>query len=163
MNAKSATLSAAVLLGAASVQAFGAFGGGSPTLASPGPLPTTLAAMLGAPWFVISLIVSGSFCLWCKQLFMRQTTIPLRTWILFFGTTALTIAWYLAGWAYGLEWEGEFFTYGCAMISGLLFLACALFFYLAKQRKSFPASLAAHFVLFVWIFSYAFPWLGETP
>ena len=163
MNAKSATLSAAVFLGIASVQAFGAFGGGSPTLASPAPLPTTLAAMLGAPWIVISLIVSGLFCLWCKQLFMRQAAIPFRTWILFFGTTALTVAWYVAGWNYGLEWGGKFFTYGCAIISGLLFLACGFFLYIAKHHKSFSASLAAHLVLFVWLFSYAFPWLGETP
>lgn len=163
MNAKFVTLIAAILLGIASAQAFGAFGGGSPSLASPAPLPTTLTAMLGVPWVVISLIVGGLFCFWCKQLFTRQAAVPLRTWILFFITTALTAAWYLAGWNYGLKWEGKIFTYGCAVISGLLFLMCGLSLFLAKQRKSFPASMVAHLLLFVWIFSYAFPWLGETP
>ena len=43
-----------------------------------------------------------------------------------------------------------------ATLAVLLAIAC-------RRRPSFLVNAAAHWVIFAWLSSYAFPWLGEVP
>jgi hypothetical protein len=43
-----------------------------------------------------------------------------------------------------------------AVVTGIVLL-------LSRRRTSLPLQLAVNFLLFAWAFTYAFPWLGETP
>jgi hypothetical protein len=151
-----------LLVGIVSVQALGLFGGGSPSIFAPVPFPMFLLA-----WFVLGiftpLVAPVVFCLWCIQLFRGVAKIPLRTPLLFLVLLLASTAWFYVGWRYGIRYEGRSFTVTTAALSASLAVGSAVLVVNALLRPSFLKSLFAHFVLFSWLFSYAFPYLGEVP
>jgi hypothetical protein len=155
-------ITAGLLVGIVSVQALGLFGGASPSVFAPAPFPMFLLA-----WFVLGvftpLVAPAVFCLWSIQLFRGVAKIPLRTPLLFLVVVFASTAWFYVGWRYGIRYEGWTFTVTTAALSACLAVGSAVLVVNALMHPSFLKSLFAHFVLFSWLFSYAFPYLGEVP
>jgi len=104
------------------------------------------------------------FLLWNPQLFRGGPEVPKRTYFLFGGAILLSIAWFVASWKFGLQYQGRRFTYSMCVINALWILFLGLLF--ARSRKgnqSFTSSLILHWLLFAWLAWYAFPYLGELP
>jgi hypothetical protein len=149
------------------MQALGGFGGGSPTIASPAPFPFVLPALLFGLHPI--LIATGSavlFLIWIRFFSSAIEPVqgfPRRSWILVACISASSIAMYACGWEYGLKYEDARYVYSCATLSGAFGILSAGFAALAYRRGRFPFPLVAHTSIFVWLVTYAHPWLGETP
>jgi hypothetical protein len=104
------------------------------------------------------------FLVWNPHLLRGQANIPKRTYFLFAGLIVLTVVWFVVGWKFGLQYQGARFTYlVCAVNAAWIALLGLLFIRAWKGNPSFPRSLALHWLLFVWLAWYAFPYLGELP
>jgi hypothetical protein len=126
-------------------------------------IPTFLLLDVGL-YRVALAIPSIFFLFWNPQLFRGLAGIPRRTYVLFVSTVLLSIAWFVGGWKFGLEYQGTRFTYLVCAINALWILLLSLLFTRSWKRDlSFPSSLALNWLLFVWLAWYAFPYLGELP
>ena len=165
MNARNAIVTSvvAILLLLAAAQSLGMFGGGSPTFASPASLLLVIPAFMSVPVLLVIFLAMVSFCAWCWQLFPGHPKVPLRSLVLFVVAAILSLSWYVVGWRSGLQYEGFGFTVACAVASAVLFVACGFMLWRARVQPSWALSLLSHAILFFWLFSYAFPYLGEGP
>jgi hypothetical protein len=134
-----------------------------PTLASPAPIPLVLLVFLGIPRVVIAGMYACGFSLWCVQLFQGNTHIPIRTLVLFFLSVALSLLGFVGSWDFGLKYQGAAYTVSCAIFSVALFTTCGALLWYARKRPTYWVSLSGHTLLFVWLATYAFPYLGEMP
>jgi len=150
-------------MGVLVAQALGALGGGSPLLTTPVPFPLAIPALLGMPLFLVVLFYVATFLLWKPSLFNGDSAVPRRTLVLLVLGTLLSALWYLSGWSYGLKYEGANYTLGCLMLSITLFVASAIALWLATSSPSFLKAILSQTLIFLWLGTYAFPWLGETP
>jgi hypothetical protein len=73
----------------------------------------------------------------------------------------LSFLGFVAGWDYGLEYQGFDHTLKCALISAGLVLTSTALLGIAAWTNRFHVNVLGHAVLFYWIASYAFPYLGE--
>jgi hypothetical protein len=136
---------------------------GSPTILAPAPFLLAIPGFLGVPPLLLPPM-AGFLCgLWCFRIARGNSTIPVRTLVLAVVIAAGSVWWFASGWRLGVQYEGRGFVQVTASASaGLVLLtACALFY--GRKRPSIGATTLAHGLLFVWLFSYAFPYLGETP
>lgn len=144
-------------------QAVGAFGGGSPTITAPAPLLLVVPALLGLPAPVVILLFTACFLLWLPSLYAGRPAVPTRSVALGVTVAVVSTAVYAISWSYGLRYQGLAHTTACFALN-LLFAMCSLVAVRrARKYPSFNAALAAHTITFVWLASYAFPYLGETP
>jgi len=67
------------------------------------------------------------------------------------------------GWVYGEKYEGLAFTSACATLIGCMFLAIVIAGWIAVGRRTLLPRILGEALVFVWLFTYAFPYLGETP
>jgi hypothetical protein len=163
MNPSATTSLGAVIVALACCVSIGAFGGGSPTIAAPASFLLVIPVFSGVPVPIAILLVVGGFALWSLQLFRGVALMPLRTIVLLLVTVAASIYWYAAGWSYGLKWEGREYTTICATLSGIMAVACAGLVWRARVVPNHKVSVAAHTLLFAWMATYGFAYLGETP
>jgi len=75
----------------------------------------------------------------------------------------LSACFFVWGWHEGVTHEGLRFTRVAAGLSAALVFLTAGLILSSRKRPSFRLNLLAHFVLFGWLVSYAFPYLGEGP
>lgn len=148
---------------AASAQALGLFGGGSPSVASPAPFPLVLLAWSPAGFFGVAAVVGLMPFAWCASLILGRPKIPARTIVLMAVAAVLSLAWFVSTQVQDLNTGGAVYTATTAVLSGLLFGVAAVLVYHGRRQPSLARSGSAHLVLFVWLFSYAFPWFGEVP
>lgn len=139
--------------GGALVGAVCAVGGGVPIF--------VMAAEFGS--WAVSVVPALAFIAWCIPLMRGSDAVPIRTIALIPLTAAGSLAWYVTGWEYGDEYQGPVYTLVAAMLSAALGATTAAFAWAGRRRPSFPKGLTAHVALFSWMFSCAFPYLGETP
>jgi hypothetical protein len=157
---------AAFAIAVVAANAVGMFGNGSPNILSPGPLTLVLPAFMGVPTQLLPILGALLFALWEVPILLgrpEQSVLPIRSWILLALVAALSTAFFSASWAYGEKYEGHAFTLACAYLSACLFVASSLCGVFAFRRRSFALRLLAEALTFVWLFTYAFPYLGETP
>jgi len=146
---------------------FGLFLSGFPTVLCPMPVLTVIPAFFLSSAGLHGIAVAVPtifFLLWNPQLFRGGPEVPKRTYFLFGGAILLSIAWFVASWKFGLQYQGRRFTYSMCVINALWILFLGLLF--ARSRKgnqSFTSSLILHWLLFAWLAWYAFPYLGELP
>lgn len=145
------------------MQSLGLFGGGAPTVASPGSMLLLWPALMGIPPFLVVLVLVGLFFSWRPSLFSGQPAIPVRTVTLLVVATVLSAVAFVAGWKFGYEYQGPDYVQLCLVLSILMLAACTALLWIGYRRPSFRTSLALQTVLFAWLASYAFPYLGETP
>jgi hypothetical protein len=83
--------------------------------------------------------------------------------VLFGLTVVLGIVWIVVSWSYGEKYQGHVVTLTLAALNG----ATALFLFLClianRRHPSFQSGLLFNWLLVVWLFAWAFPYLGEYP
>jgi hypothetical protein len=137
--------------------------GCGPSITSPGPILLVIPMMVWTPVYFLILVPTVFFWLWSSYLFEGLTILPTRTKLLGYLIAVLSLTYYAANWGYGKRYQGIIFTIVCVAIS----LSFAILFIITVKRneknKTFFSNLVATWLIFVWVFTYAFPYLGETP
>jgi len=136
---------------------------GSPSLAAPAPFPLILLGFTFVPPMLLPLIAGGVSILWSIQIAFGNPTIPVRTAVLAISIAVGSLGWFAAGWRYGLQYQGRSFVWFTALFSVLFMVLVGAAVSWGRRRPSLAASTLAHGLIFLWLFSYAFPYLGETP
>jgi hypothetical protein len=104
------------------------------------------------------------FFLWNPGLLRGEVKVPKRSSVLLLIATLLSVPWFVAGWKFGLQFQGRRYTYSVLAIN-IAWLG-GLWALIARSRKaepSFRTNLFLHWMLFAWLAWYAFPYLGELP
>jgi hypothetical protein len=135
-----------------------------PTPLGPFPGITAIPAFFLSSRTVAVAIPSFLFFAWNPRLFRGEMTIPRRSHWLLAIATLLSVIWFVMGWKFGLQYQGTRYVYevSAANVFGIAFLATG-FSWSRKWEGSFTLNLALHWLLFVWLAWYAFPYLGELP
>jgi hypothetical protein len=155
-----------IVVALATAQGLGLLGGGSPTIASPVPVPLAIPIFFGVPRFVVPAVCALLFLAWISPLLITgdpRPAFPIRSWVLLGLVAGGSLYWYRMGWSYGLEFEGPEYTLWCAILSGTFFVSALLAAAAATRWRYRVLYVVAHTLAFCWASTYAFPWLGETP
>jgi hypothetical protein len=155
-----------VILGTAAVTLFaaqssGLLGGGSPLLVSPSSFPFSVLRLIGIPPWLIPLLWDTLFVGWHPALLRGEAEVPARTIALWLATALLSGAYFVVSWRAGVVFEGRLFTELSLTADLVVFSVCSALLRLARTRPSFGRSLGLQVSLFVWVSTYAFPYLGS--
>jgi hypothetical protein len=140
----------------------GAFHTGLPTVFAPLPAFVVIPSFfIGIPAVIVPSVL---FFAWHPALFKGGKAFPKRTYVLFIALVVLSVAWFILGWKFGLQYQGTRYTYWVCAINALWIAVLAALLWQSRQRNiSFAGNLAVHWLLFAWLAFYAFPYLGELP
>jgi hypothetical protein len=105
---------------------------------------------------VVAAFVAASFHLWSGR-----AGIPLRSIVMLGVFAALSVAWFVGGWSYGVQYQGLSHTSWVASSNAVLLTTALALLLLNRRAPRFGLNLAFHSVTFVWLAWCAFPWLGE--
>lgn len=132
------------------------------------PMPATLAipafftADSWAGWLVLAL-PAVLFLMWTLPTRDWTSAIPKKSVVLARVVGALSAAWFAFGWRWAIHYQGWSYT----VIVAVLSLFALVFLERLRARQAAAPSdrvwLIYHCLVFAWVFTYAFPWLGETP
>lgn len=160
---KASRIAATLILVAVTAHALGVLGDGVTTLISPWPLPFTLFAFFGVPPFLLALLFGGIFYFACRRTISDKPRLGKGATVAFAVTTIASVAYFIVSWHYGMEYQGRSLLYAlvCVNVAAIIGLLLILIF---NHRTAEPLSaLAFYFLLFGWVGTYAFPYLGEGP
>jgi hypothetical protein len=115
------------------------------------------------PGSLLPLLAAGLAIAWSWQLAVDNPRVPKRTTLGVLVLAVGSLAWFAFGWRYGLEYQGLRFVFFAASFSATLITLIATLLVRNARRPSVTNSAAAHLLFFGWLFSYAFPYLGEWP
>ena len=160
-RSEAATLGAGGLLALVSSQALDMFGGGSPALSAPAPFILVLPMVFGVPLPLVAIGWMVAFWLCSRSLFRGEPTIPRYLPWLLIAVAVLSAAWYLYGFGFAIQYWGLKYAVGCLSLSVMMLAACSLAIWRSRRSPTFAGAFLAPFLLFWWLASYAFPWLGE--
>jgi hypothetical protein len=140
---------------------------GVPTKLCALPLLTILPAFVLSTWRLSDaavLVPVLLFFVWHPGLFRGEARIPPRSYVLLAIVTVLSTVYFIASWKLGLQYQGAEYTRVVCIVN--VAWAAVLVFAFGRTWKngsSFKTSLFLHWMLFAWLASYAFPYLGELP
>ena len=157
-----ATILTGVLIVVICLVTLGQVGSSLPEVFVPASIILVIPQFLHVPLFVLPFCIVALFWLWSYPLFGGAAHVPLRTTLLIPLVGALSLAYFVSNWRYGIKYQGPV-TVVFAALSATLALASLLTLALAKRAPSFRRSLVLHALLFAWALTYAFPYLGEWP
>lgn len=138
---------------------------GTPSLLAPFPTLTILVAFAlpaAFPWLA-AVVPSVLFVAWNPALFRGEARVPQRSLALLMLLTVLTIVDFIIEWRDGVVYQGARFTYGVCAANVIWLVVLWIAFVRGFRRSSFFNNLLAHWLLFAWLASFAFPYLGELP
>jgi hypothetical protein len=162
MKPFAAAIVAGMLLALITAQSIGLiFGGSGPTLASPGSMVAFVPFALGVPLWLAPLCFAVLFWAWSPGLFRGEAIIPVRTFALLVLSGLFSLLWFGVAWRDGVKYQGFTFTVWAFLLTVLLLSLCSFLVWRSRAAQSFSKSLATHTLLFSWLVSYAFPYLGE--
>jgi hypothetical protein len=126
----------------------------------PHPVLVLVPMLLGLRWAAFA-VPSVCFFLWNQGLFRGEGVVPRRSHVLLIIVALLSALWFALGWKDGMAIQGAaycrlVFSVNIACI-GILF---SMFAY-SKKTNSFAINLLCHWILFLWLSWYAFPFFGE--
>jgi hypothetical protein len=150
---------AAVILVAA--QSLGSFHHGALTLISPWSFVLIVPTLVGAPPWLVPLLWGALFVGWYPASIWGAAEVPSRTVALWLAAALLSIAYCMSSWRAGVTFQGPLFTVLVLVVNVAAFSACSAFLWRALKKPSFGRCLRLHVGLFVWISTYAFPYLGS--
>ena len=159
------TLTVLAALSLVAPATLGLFFTGAPTIFCPFPTLTILPAFVlsGLAPLVVA-IPTLLFIAWNSALFRGAPTAPLRSYILFGVLAALSVVYFIGSWSYGLRYQGRKYTEAITLVNAIWIALLTVLFIVSRVRKpSFALNLTVHWLLFVWLAWYAFPYLGELP
>ncbi len=119
--------------------------------------------LLGYAGLLVLPLASVALVLWLPALRRGSVVFPVRSFVLLGAGSVLSALHFATQWRLGLEFQGVTFTRGCLVASCLLAGVVGVLGWLDRRQPSYGKNLAAHFLLFAWLVSYAFPYLGEWP
>jgi hypothetical protein len=159
-----AQILAAVVVTAFVAHALGVLGDGTPTLRSPYPVILTLLAFLGIPPILLALCVGALFYLSTRRAAISvDPGFDWRARLALLLSILASAANFIVGWDYGIRYQGKTFVVSCICISAVAVVSlCSIFAANLRRPKAYLA-LLYYFVLFVWLGTYALPYLGEGP
>lgn len=164
-----ATLFAGVVLFFTTSFAIGLFESPTPfpSVWTPIPAPLFICAFEGWPILGILACVTA-FLAWNAPFFWlddwtTEFEVPLRSWFLLAILIGASTIYYIAGWRYGVEYQGLDHCVKCAVVSAVYVALATLFLVAGMRTKNGLLCLIAHWWIFAWAYSYAFPYLGELP
>jgi hypothetical protein len=162
------TLSAGLLLALIAAQSLGwwPIKTSDVTVFAPFSLPIAFLAFTGGDPPCLPLIVavpSVVFWLWSPGLFRGKAVVPIRSVFLFAISVVISAEEFVGGWGYGLRYQGFKYTITTALLSTALAIFTGILILRLRRAPSFALNLLTHFVLFAWLITYAFPYLGELP
>jgi hypothetical protein len=134
-----------------------------PSITSPFPLPLMFPVFLGVPPLVAAAIPSLVFCAWSWPLLFGLRISARRTLLAFVLVATASALEFGFNWGYGLRYQGHRYTLTTAIFSLLFAVVTAALLIRFWRDKTTWSSLAVNFILFAWVFTYAFPYLGELP
>jgi len=150
---------AAVTLVAA--QSLGSFQHGALTVISPWSFVLIMPTLLGVPPWLIPLLWGALFVGWYPASLWGAAEVPSRTIALWLASAVLSIAHFVTSWGAGVSFQGLLFTVPVLVINVIAFGTCSALLRRALDKPSFGRCLSLHVSLFVWISTYAFPYLGS--
>ena len=153
----------AVVTALASAQALGLFGGGSPTVFAPCPLPFVFIAFSPVTPYGVPVLVAVFVAVWCWPLVRGNDQVPTRTIVLAWIVGITSIAWYVAVVIQDLQTASLAYSAIMAGASTSLAVATLLTLRQARRHPAIWRSALAHGILFVWLVTYSYPWFGEVP
>jgi hypothetical protein len=154
-------LALAFLLAAVVAHATGVFGDGSSTLKSPWPLLLTIPAFLGVPILLAAVAFGGLFYFACRRVDSDRSSLSKRTPIILALASIACAAYSYVSWSAGVEFQGKYFVYACALINTLTVLGLLSIWAMNRWKAAPYSAIAFYFALFAWLGTYAFPYIGE--
>ena len=158
MDSATLTLMAGICL---AIPAMIGISAGEPRPLSPMPM------LVMVPAFVVRvgavLVPIALFFAWNPSLFRGRDTIPKRTYWLLGITILLNVAWFVSGWKWGVQFEGIRYVKIVGIVNAAWSVLLVALFVAFRNHGSFKKNLFLHWMLFVWLAWYAFPYLGELP
>jgi hypothetical protein len=126
--------------------------------------PIPFFVMVIGPISLLFIILSGPiFWIWNADLFEGSTLIPRRSTVLLLVSAALSIINGVMGIPYGTKYFGKLHTTTVLSISFSCLAILIVLRVMAYKRGSFTLNLIFNWLLFSWLLTYAFPYLGELP
>ena len=150
---------AAVVLVAA--QSLGSFSHSSLTLISPWSFVLIIPTLLGAPPWLVPILWGALFVGWCPASIWGAAEVPSRTIALWLAAAMLSIVYFVTSWRAGVTFQGIRFAVPVLVVNVVEFSTCSILLWGALKKPSFGRCLGLHVSLFVWISTYAFPYLGS--
>jgi hypothetical protein len=150
---------AAVILVAA--QSLGSFSHGSLTLISPWSFVLIIPTLFGVPPWLVPFLWGALFVGWCPASIWGAAEVPARTIALWLAAAMLSIAYFVTSWRAGVVFQGLLFTVPVLVVNIVAFGICSALLRRALKKPSFGRCLRLHVSLFVWLSTYAFPYLGS--
>ena len=135
----------------------------------PGPLsPYPIGFMLplwllGPSGYVSFLLLPMAFWIWSHQLGKGDGGIPRRSGVLLLVFVVLSLIWTIGGYEVARTWQG--LLYARLLVAVDLGVPALLAGVLrqSRGRQTWVVSLVFHWLLFAWLGSYAFVYMGELP
>jgi hypothetical protein len=169
LSQNSSTAIATLIAGTALLMpaSVGLLASGVGTVLCPFPLITVLPAFWLSNFGVPQIAVVAPallFFLWQPKLFQGEVKIPKRSYVLLIVLILLSIADFVGGWKWGLEYQGPQFTHAVLAIN-LVWIVFLISAFLAslKSQPRYRLNVFLHWILFAWLAWYAFPYMGELP
>ena len=134
---------------------------GEPRPLSPMPMLVVIPAFLFRVGAV--LVPIAFFFAWNPTLFRGQEIMPKRTYWLLGISILLNAAWFAGGWKWGVQFEGIRYVRIVGIVNAAWAALLVGLFAAFRKSGSFNKNLFLHWMLFVWLAWYAFPYLGELP
>ncbi|HKR61537.1 MAG TPA: hypothetical protein VJS64_17755 [Pyrinomonadaceae bacterium] len=142
---------------------FQALNTGVPKPWAPFPFPLVILLWLGTPGILVLSLGALAMWAWNPKAFAGKSQIPKRSLILLLILTCLSIFQNIISLPYGKKYQGEFHTIVVTAMNFSLIIALMIIGAWARRKPSFPLNLGFHWLMFAWVVSYAFPYLGELP
>ncbi len=125
--------------------------------------PIPLLMLFGPPSFLLILLSGPILWMWNAEAFEGGTAIPLRSTVLFVITATLSLINGITGIMSGIEYHGKLHTVTGLVISAVCLATLIIIRIWAWRKSSFTLNITFHWLLFAWVLTYAFPYLGELP
>jgi len=153
-------------LGGILVVAVAAFWGcrdGFPSLFSTLSLPSVLLLWtVSPPVWVCPVLYVTLFSIWAYP-YSREPQKPKRS--LYFGAVVglLSLAYFIYGYRYALEYQGAVYFWGVSIFGAALFASAMLTSFAAVRKGARAMQIVSDAILFSWLAWLAFPYMGELP
>ena len=136
---------------------------GVPKVQSPFPLLVIFPAFLGFPLPLIAFALSGAFALSQLPHFnsnprQKPNLVFTIVLLLITGLTALAI---VAGWSYGIRYQGLFYCVFVTIANVVFAIAAWGLWWFTRTPDRYRSQVLFGFALFAWMSWYALPYMGE--
>lgn len=126
----------------------------------PHPVLVLVPMLIGLRWAAFA-VPAVCFLLWNHGLFRGEEVVPRRSQVLLIVVTFLSVVWFALGWKDGIAIQGAAYCNPVLLVN----IGCVAFLHLtfaySRKTSSFGINLLCHWILFLWLSWYAFPFFGE--